>query len=254
MTWPSRCVILRWNPRSAYNSSRHNKLSETVASIGLTWSIPIVSRQYRLLSFRRQAPFSFLLRTLKTTSPASQSGLSSPSPSNTTSKPSGVPGFNSKVYCCVCSTTFSPLQCGHCFLIILPRPPQSLHVDCVCANMPGNICCLKVFTPDPPHPEQVWMSPSDAAPEPRQWSQSIFFLIVNYCGWSQFNWVTMRKAKSRRTSILAPIYLRSSSVNHCRNAGMSLHICKWNLEINYNSLSTAHLLLCIDYILISAKR
>lgn len=49
------------------------------------------SFQYKLLSFRTNAPGSFLLFTRTITSPGAWSGLSSASPSNVTSEPSGIP-------------------------------------------------------------------------------------------------------------------------------------------------------------------
>ena len=144
-----------------------------------TSSTPIVSFQYKLFSFLRHPPFSERERTRKTTSPGSQSGLSSPSPSNTTSWPSGAPRGTSSVKCAVCSRTLPPAHAGHCRTTTRPRPPQALHVTYDWAYMPGNICCFTTRTPLPPHSEHEWISPSDAAPEPRQWSHSTRFLIMN---------------------------------------------------------------------------
>ena len=67
--------------------------------------------------------------------------------------------------------------------MIRPRPPHLLHVTCDCANMPGKICCFTIRTPLPPHSGQEWMSPSVAAPEPRQWSHNTRFLIMNWFFW-----------------------------------------------------------------------
>ena len=140
----------------------------------------MVSFQYKLLSLRLNPPFSARLRTRRTTSPGSQSGLSSPSPSNTTSWPSGAPRGTSRVNCAVCSRTFWPEHAGHSRAIIRPRPPHLLQVTCDWANMPGKICCLTMRTPLPPHSGHEWISPSVAAPEPRQWSHNTRFLIMNW--------------------------------------------------------------------------
>lgn len=140
-----------------------------------TSSTPIVSFQYNPVSFLLHPPVSFLLFTRNTISPASQSGLSSASPSYTTSWPSGIPFGISKVYCCVCEMVLWPLQCGQTFLMTLPRPPQSGQVTCACENIPGKICWRTILTPWPLQLGHVWMSFEEAAPVPRQWSHSIRF-------------------------------------------------------------------------------
>src|SRR5258708_27384349 len=85
----------------------------------------------------------------------------------------------------------------------LPLPPHSLqlrtgfrmshqlnkeatYVCCVCANIPGKICCRPTLTPVPPQPLQGLIALSEAAPVPRQWSQRIFFLILNCCAVRSF--------------------------------------------------------------------
>ena len=133
-----------------------------------TSSTPIVSFQYKLLSLRLHPPFSVRLRMRRTTSPGSQSGLSSASPSNTTSWPSGAPRGTSSVNCAEWSRTLWPAQAGHCRTMTRPRPPHLLHVTCDWANIPGKICCFTTRTPLPPQSGQACMSPSVAAPEPRQ--------------------------------------------------------------------------------------
>lgn len=175
--WPSRCVRFLSKPKSALTGNYLQNKTGLMNS--RTSSIPIVSLQYRLVSFLRQLPLSFLLLTRITTSPASQSGLSSASPSKTTSWPSGVPGVISRVSSWLCSTTLLPLQWGQVRLMTLPRPWHSLHVTWLWANIPGKICCLTILTPAPLHPPQVWISLSDAAPVPLQWSQSTCFRNAN---------------------------------------------------------------------------
>jgi len=89
---------------------------------GLTSLAEMISFQYKLLSFLMNPPPTFLLLTLTITSPATQSGDSSASPSNTTSEPSGIPLSMWRTRSDCVSTTLCPLHNGQRCLTDLPRP------------------------------------------------------------------------------------------------------------------------------------
>jgi hypothetical protein len=123
-----------------------------------------------------------------------------------------------------------------------PRPAQLLQVTWDCAYMPGNICCFTTRTPLPPHSEHEWMSPSDAAPEPRQWSHSTRFLIMN-CAPSQRQRWGVCTGKKKLTHV---------------NAGSFVHVLQRDLEFCDGRGPTPHLLLSLDcvrhYILSAIRR
>jgi hypothetical protein len=128
MSCPSSPLTVCLKPRRA--CGRRGEVSLVVRRRGRgesgtrTSATEMGSFQYRLLSFLTNPPFCFLLLTRTITSPATHSGLSSASPSKTTSAPSGMPRsmwrFRSE-----CESTMRwPLHAGQTCLIDLPRPPH----------------------------------------------------------------------------------------------------------------------------------
>lgn len=192
-----------------------------------TSSTPIVLRQTSDWPLRPQPPLPSALRVrVRTmTSPASQSGLSSASPSKMISKPSGAPAGRWNDSWIRDGRIFCAWQCGHgleggrCPNQGRSRaggpgedahaPPNlgtlaaalvagDLHLRvparvgsarqcsasaqrCSAAgtHMPGKTCVFCILTPWPPQPPHLTTSPSDAAPEPRQWSQRIILSSSN---------------------------------------------------------------------------
>lgn len=86
-------------------------------------------------------------------------------------------------------------------------------------------CCLTTRTPEPPQAEHVWMSLSEAAPEPRQWSHSICFLILN-CEdkKKKVQSIMVKINKQTLTSMWEPSYLRNRGQGDNRLLGMRIDI------------------------------
>ena len=124
------------------------------------------SFQYKFDSLRAKPPLTFLLLTRTMTSPATQSGLSSASPSKTTSAPSGMPRSTCRLSSDVVSTMRWPLHVEHRCLIDLPRPEHRSQCICICWKMPGPSWCRTRRTPRPSQVGQVTMSFSLRAPVP----------------------------------------------------------------------------------------